>query len=125
MLGDNIKEIRKQKGLTQEDLAIKLNVVRQTISKWEKNLSVPDAELLEKLSDIFEVEVSTLLGKNVISREIKEDESINIQLARINEQLSIKNKRSKTIWKVVKYGLLGIVLFYIILILLFAAMKVN
>ena len=46
MLKENIKSIRKSKGLSQEELAIKLNVVRQTISKWEKGLSVPDSEML-------------------------------------------------------------------------------
>lgn len=39
MLNENIKAIRKSKGLTQEELAIKLNVVRQTISKWEQGVS--------------------------------------------------------------------------------------
>ena len=48
MLQENIKVFRKERGLTQEELAIRLNVVRQTVSKWEKGLSVPDAELLQK-----------------------------------------------------------------------------
>lgn len=39
MLNENIKAIRKTKGLSQEELAVKLNVVRQTISKWEKGVS--------------------------------------------------------------------------------------
>jgi len=46
MLNENIKAIRKSKGLSQEELAVKLNVVRQTISKWEQGLSVPDSEWL-------------------------------------------------------------------------------
>ena len=46
MLSDNIKRIRKSKGLSQEELAIKLNVVRQTVSKWENGLSVPDSDML-------------------------------------------------------------------------------
>ena len=49
MLNENIKSLRKSKGLSQEELAIKLNVVRQTISKWEKGLSVPDSDLLISL----------------------------------------------------------------------------
>ena len=71
MLKDNIKLIRKQKGLSQEELAIKLNVVRQTISKWEQGLSVPDSELLVSLSDTLDTPVSTLLGENVTEK--KED----------------------------------------------------
>ena len=55
MLQDNIRNIRKDRGLTQEELAIRLNVVRQTVSKWEKGLSVPDADMLQKLADILEV----------------------------------------------------------------------
>ncbi len=51
MLRENIKAIRKSKGLSQEELAIKLNVVRQTISKWEKGLSIPDSDLNGCLSE--------------------------------------------------------------------------
>lgn len=43
MLNENIQALRKSKGLSQEELALKLNVVRQTVSKWERGLSVPDA----------------------------------------------------------------------------------
>ena len=50
MLSENIKTIRKSKGYSQEELAVKLNVVRQTISKWEQGLSVPDSEMLISIS---------------------------------------------------------------------------
>ena len=63
MLSENIKAIRKSKGLSQEELAVKLNVVRQTISKWEQGLSVPDSDLLIAMSEALETPVSTLLGK--------------------------------------------------------------
>lgn len=56
------KTLRKQKGFSQEELATRLHVVRQTISKWEKNLSVPDADTLIRLAEILEVYVSELLG---------------------------------------------------------------
>ena len=46
MLNENLKVIRKAKGLSQEELAVKVNVVRQTISKWEQGVSVPDSDLL-------------------------------------------------------------------------------
>ena len=62
MLSDNIKNLRKQKGYTQETLAQALNIVRQTVSKWEKGYSVPDADMLEKLAEVFEVPVADLLG---------------------------------------------------------------
>ena len=50
MLSENIRNFRKAKALSQEELAAKLHVVRQTVSKWETGLSVPDAELLVALS---------------------------------------------------------------------------
>ena len=52
MLSENLKNLRKAKGLSQEELAIKLNVVRQTVSKWEKGLSVPDSEMLIRLAEV-------------------------------------------------------------------------
>ena len=69
MLSENIKSLRKQKGYSQEQLADKLNVVRQTVSKWEKGYSVPDADMLEELADIFEVSVGDLLGKEIMTEE--------------------------------------------------------
>ena len=65
MLKENIKQVRKSKGLSQEELAIKLNVVRQTISKWEQGLSVPDSEMLVLISEVLETPVSILLGENI------------------------------------------------------------
>lgn len=65
MFQDNLKALRKKKGITQEELAARLNVVRQTVSKWEKGLSVPDSELLIKLAEILEVPVSRLLGSKI------------------------------------------------------------
>ena len=107
MLNENIKALRKTKGLTQDELAIRLNVVRQTISKWEKGLSVPDAEMLQKIAEVFEVNVSQLLGS-----PINKNENVDIiaeQLSRINEQLVVKNNRSRKIWKTI-----GIILAIII-----------
>ena len=57
MLSDNIRTLRKNRGFTQEDLANRLNVTRQTISKWEKGISVPDAEMLSKLAEELETNV--------------------------------------------------------------------
>ena len=70
MLSQNLKTIRKNKGFTQEDLANRLHVTRQTISKWEKGYSVPDADLLSKLADELDVSVSELLGKDEIPAEM-------------------------------------------------------
>lgn len=112
MLNENLKQLRKNKGFTQEELADRLNVVRQTVSKWEKGYSVPDAEMLKKIADIFETDVSKLLG-----RSIEKDESVDIvaeQLSRINEQLVIKNGRSRRIWKTVGIVFLVIAVLWLV-----------
>ena len=98
MLQENIKNFRKERGLTQEELAIRVNVVRQTVSKWEKGQSVPDADLLQKIAEVLEVSVSQLLGQD---REVEHRNEIAEQLSRINEQLAIRNRRSKRIWTTV------------------------
>ena len=89
MLSENIKVIRKSKGLSQEELALELNVVRQTISKWETGLSVPDADLLIALSKALETPLSTLLGET-LAEEPKADDLKMIceKLERINLQLA-------------------------------------
>ena len=88
MLKENIKTIRKSKGLSQEELAIKLNVVRQTISKWEQGLSVPDADMLISISEAFETPVSTLLGETVIETKADDLRVISEKLEVINLQLA-------------------------------------
>ena len=100
MLHDNIKKMRQQKGMTQELLAERLHIVRQTVSKWEKGLSVPDAEMLVRLAEVFEVSVTELLGE-APDDFMPESDRVAEQLALINEQLVIKNRRAKRIWKAI------------------------
>ena len=88
MLNENIKTIRKAKGLSQEELAIKLNVVRQTVSKWEHGLSVPDSEMLVSLSEVLETPVSILLGETVIEPQADDLKAISEKLEIINLQLA-------------------------------------
>ena len=88
MLNENIKSIRKSKGLSQEELAIKLNVVRQTISKWEKGLSVPDSDMLISISEVLATPVSTLLGETVREPEADDLKAISEKLEMINLQLA-------------------------------------
>lgn len=118
MFHENLKTMRKAKGYTQEELAIKLNVVRQTVSKWEKGLSVPDADVLCKIADVLDTDVSTLLGEEIVEETDKS--AVAQQLAKISEQLAMKNQRSKTIWKVVCIILFVIVVFYILAIVVFS-----
>ena len=88
MLNENIKAIRKEKGLSQQELAVKLNVVRQTISKWEQGLSVPDSEMLISLSEALETPVSTLLGETIVETDADRLTAISEKLEIINLQLA-------------------------------------
>ena len=88
MLNENIKTIRKSKGLSQEELAVKLNVVRQTISKWEQGLSVPDSDMLISISEALETPVSILLGETVTEAEADDLKAISEKLEVINLQLA-------------------------------------
>ena len=117
MLKENIKSIRKSKGLSQEELAIKLNVVRQTISKWEQGLSVPDAEMLISISEIFETPVSTLLGENISETKVDDLKAISEKLEIINLQLLNRKKEKKKVvhWLLI---LLCIVIIFIFISLM-------
>lgn len=106
MFSENLKMLRKQRGMSQEALAKKLNVVRQTISKWEKGLSVPDAELLTRISDVFEVPVSQLLGTKI--EEEKNVNEVAVQLALLNEQLADRSRRNRKILKIILSVLLAV-----------------
>lgn len=117
MLQENIKTFRKERGLTQEELAIRVNVVRQTVSKWEKGQSVPDADLLQRIADVLEITVSQLLGEE---KEMEQGRNeIAEQLSRINEQLAIRNRRSKRIWTAAG------VLLSVVLLIMATALLVN
>lgn len=119
MLKDNIKTIRKSKGLSQEELAIKLNVVRQTISKWEQGLSVPDAEMLISISEILDTPVSIILGENIDEIEKNDLQVISEKLEVINEQLSMKHKKEKK--RIVAF-LIATDIFLILLFILLAVL---
>ena len=97
MLSENIRAVRKSKGLSQEELAVKLNVVRQTISKWEQGLSVPDSDMLISLSEELDTPVSVLLGEIVEQTEVNDLKVISEKLEIINLQLALSRnaKRKK------------------------------
>lgn len=115
MLNENIKALRKIKGFTQDELASRLNVVRQTVSKWEKGYSVPDAEMLQRIAEIFETDVSHLLGNPI--EENSNSDIVAEQLARINEQLVIKNRRSRKLWKTIGIVFLIIIIVQLLLVI--------
>ena len=98
MLKDNIIALRKKKGLSQEELSIKLNVVRQTISKWEQGLSVPDAEMLISISEVFDTPVSTLLGETITEENGDNLKAISEKLEVINLQLAKRRESKRIFW---------------------------
>lgn len=120
MLNKTLKYFRTSHKMTQETLALKLGVTRQTVSKWENGISVPDADTLNKMADIFEVSISELLGtdklldknkkqsdgNNENEHEKMEDEYIAEALAIINEQLAVKNRHRKTMIRIIKIVLI-------------------
>ena len=116
MLNENIKAIRKSKGLSQQELAVKVNVVRQTISKWEQGLSVPDSDLLIALSEALETPVSTLLGETVAESEVDTIKVLSEKLEIINLQFARRKalRRSALHWSLI--AVCGII------VVLFAAM---
>lgn len=122
MLSDNIKILRKKKEYSQETLAEQLHVVRQTISKWEKGISVPDAVMLDRMAELFEVPVSVLLGGGLEVEEEQPSELNEIaqQLAVLNDQLVQQAVRRR---KVIRYAFVGV--FAAIFVLIGAAIGLR
>lgn len=122
MLSDNIKILRKKKGYSQETLAEQLHVVRQTISKWEKGISVSDAVMLDRMAELFEVPVSVLLGGGLEVEEEQPSELNEIaqQLAVLNDQLVQQAVRRR---KVIRYAFVGV--FAAIFVLIGAAIGLR
>lgn len=119
MLSENIKAIRKSKGLSQEELAVKLNVVRQTISKWENGLSVPDSDMLILMSEVLETPVSTLLGETVVESEVDDLKAISQKLEIINLQLAKKKtaRRKLLHWLLISVCAIIVAIFVVLTIL--------
>ena len=123
MLGENLKALRKQKGMSQEVMAQQLNVVRQTVSKWEQGLSVPDAQMLTRIAELFEVPVSSLLGES-----IEENVNINeiaVQLAVLNQQLAARRGRTRKIVRIVLIAAAALIAGYILLHIVFGVIVDN
>ncbi len=118
MLNENIRNLRKKKGISQEELAIRLNVVRQTVSKWENGLSVPDSEMLIALAKELDTSVSTLLGETA-------DETVSDDIRTISEKLEVINlqfsrrikKRNRTVrWLLIALCVSIIIIFAVLAI---------
>ena len=119
MLNENIKAIRKSKGLSQTELAIKLNVVRQTVSKWEQGLSVPDSDMLLSISEALETPVSILLGETIIESKVDDLKAISAKLEVINIHIAQrKNTRKRLLhWFFISLCVVIVAIFVILLVL--------
>ena len=106
MFSKNLKTLRKSKGFSQEQLAVRLNVVRQTISKWEKGLSVPDAELLIQLAEVLDVTFDDLLGKKIeITDDQNKIEILSSELAKLNELLVVYGNKLSNLKRKIVIGI--------------------
>jgi len=125
MLNENIKKLRKSKGISQEKLAIKLNVVRQTVSKWENGLSVPDSSMLIALADELDTSVSTLLGETVNETDVNETDTDDLKT--ISEKLEIINlqlaKKSERRIKTIRWLLIALCVVIIAVFTVLASMQ--
>lgn len=120
MIENNIKHFRKAKGMSQEEMAVKLNVVRQTVSKWENGLSVPDADVVIRMADLLNVSVSQLLGVDV---EDQTNRDLSEELSKLNEQLAKKSQQEKLSLQALKKR--GLIIFFSFMAMLIALLVEN
>ena len=114
--GDFIKELRKEKQLTQKELGEKLNITDKAISKWERELSFPDIAVLKDLAEFFEIDISELLnGERGKKQEIDIEKAIQ---EAIENYKNIEEKKKEKVQKVKKrIGVISIIIFVFALIL--------
>ena len=125
MLSENLQQLRKAKGLSQEELALRLNVVRQTLSKWEKGLSVPDAQMLIRIAEVLDTSVSELLGEQTPTEEQSELKLIAAKLELINEQLARQNERRRKLWRAVHIAVLVLAVLLLLRVVFSVALYLN
>lgn len=117
MFSENLKRARQKKGISQQELASRLHVVRQTVSKWERGLSVPDADLLVRLAEILDIPVSVLLG-GTPEPDAPAPDTVAQQLAAINAQLAARSRFVRRVVRVVAGICIGIAALYAVLMVL-------
>ncbi|WP_302962984.1 helix-turn-helix domain-containing protein [uncultured Adlercreutzia sp.] len=114
MLGENLRRMRERRGITQEELAERVHVVRQTVSKWEKGLSVPDADLLMAVAEALQVSVSDLIGVDAV--QAKSIEELSVQAAVLNEQIDLQNRRMARTTTIAKRAVAACVLAVVLVV---------
>ena len=114
MLGENLRRMRERRGITQEELAERVHVVRQTVSKWEKGLSVPDADLLMAVAETLQVSVSDLIGVDAV--QAKSIEELSVQAAVLNEQIDLQNRRMARTTTIAKRAIAACILAVVLVV---------
>ncbi len=114
MLGENLRRMRERRGITQEELAERVHVVRQTVSKWEKGLSVPDADLLMAVAETLQMSVSDLIGVDAV--QAKSIEELSVQAAVLNEQIDLQNRRMARTTTIAKRAIAACILAVVLVV---------
>ena len=114
MLVENLRRMRDRRGITQEELAERVHVVRQTVSKWEKGLSVPDADLLMAVAETLQVSVSDLIGVDAV--QAKSIEELSVQAAVLNEQIDLQNRRMARTTTIAKRAIAACILAVVLVV---------
>ena len=114
MLGENLRRMRERRGITPEELAERVHVVRQTVSKWEKGLSVPDADLLMAVAETLQVSVSDLIGVDAV--QAKSIEELSVQAAVLNEQIDLQNRRMARTTTIAKRAIAACILAVVLVV---------
>lgn len=103
---ENLRAFRKQKEFSQEYLAEKMNVSRQTISKWENGTAMPDLKKLTDLASLFDVSMDELLGTSAPDYKTSESDNAELEiLKQAFDEYKIKNKKTTIIFGVVSTAL--------------------
>lgn len=105
MLKDTIKKLRIQQGLSQDELAERVHVVRQTISKWERGTSVPDADSLMALARALGVSAAELLGESAMAE--KEPDDLAWETSLLDERIASESQRLDRLVRALKWALVG------------------
>lgn len=95
--GNLIRELRKEKGITQKDLADQLHITDRAVSKWERGLCAPDIALLEPLSEILGVKITDIISgtKTADSMDAETERKVNDLLSYSEDELNKKTKSYK------------------------------
>ena len=105
MLKDTIKKLRTEQGLSQDELAERVHVVRQTVSKWERGTSVPDADSLVALARALGVSAAELLGESAMVE--KKPDDLAWETSRLDERIASESQRLDRLVRALKWALVG------------------